>query len=71
MQIEIDELRELANEAEEIAEELDRLKEENETYKKEVANEISKEKNLRSTLDTDSLKIRKEVEELRKNIIRL
>jgi len=47
MQIEIDELRELANEAEEIAEELDRLKEENETYKKEVANEISKEKKFK------------------------
>jgi len=71
MQIEIDELRELANEAEEIAEELDRLKEENETYKKEVANEISKEKNLRSTLDTDSLKNKKRSWRIKKNIIRL
>jgi len=64
----MEELKDLANEAEEILEELDRFKEENETYKKDLANEITKEKNQKSTIETDTIKVRKELEELRKQL---
>jgi len=36
--------------------------------KKDLANEITKEKNQKSTIDTDTIKVRKELEELRKQL---
>jgi len=36
--------------------------------KKDLANEITKEKNQKSTIETDTIKVRKELEELRKQL---
>jgi len=64
--LEMEELKELASEAEEITEELDRFKEENESFKKELYNEIQKEKTSRTQFDVEAIKIRKDVDEQRK-----
>jgi len=66
LMLEMEELKELASEAEEITEELDRFKEENESFKKELYNEIQKEKSSRTQFDIEAVKIRKDVDEQRK-----
>jgi len=68
MLIEMEELKELADEAEDLNEELEKVKQEGESQQTELKNELLRERNARQGSENQLNQIKKELESLRKEI---
>jgi chromosome segregation ATPase len=68
IQVEIDELKEMANEADDLNDELEKFKADADALTTELKNDMTRERNARQAAETTLLKMQREVQEIRKSL---